>query len=463
MMQAGLATERGGRARGAGSGWAGAAVFYHIYPLGACGAPARNDFCSVPVPRLDTVTDSLWHLERLGVTALYLGPVFEATAHGYDTVDYYRVDRRLGDSETLIRLVRAAHARGIRVVLDAVFHHTGRDFFAFRDLVARGAESPFCDWYAGLDFNRPGPDGMPFSWQGWNGCLDLVKLAPECKAVREHLIGAALSWVDVFGIDGLRLDAADCLEQSFIRELADACRRARPDIWLLGEVVHGDYRRIAGPGLLDAVTNYECYKGFWSSCNDRNAFEIAYAFQRQSGADGLYRELDLYNFLDNHDVDRIASALADPRQLFPLHCLLFTAPGIPSVYCGSEYGLAGRKSAGDGALRPAGLAEDHRPHGSAPELARDIARLAALRRALPALAGGAYREIKVGATELVFARGEGADRVFVAVNFSDAWLQLAPGCFGAGDFIDALNNGDRFSGRAAISVPPFWARVLADA
>lgn len=245
--------------------WTDEAIFYHIYPLGLCGAPPRNDFTSPPTPRLEQLYPWLEHIQSLGANALYLGPLFESTTHGYDTADYFHLDRRLGTDETLRRFSAALHARGLRLVLDGVFNHVGRDFWAFRDVQANHARSPYRDWFSNLCFDGRSPFNDPFQYEGWNGHYELVKLNLHHPAVKEHLFLAVETWIGEFNIDGLRLDAADCLDFTFMQELSAFCRRLRPDFWLMGEVIHGDYRRWANPVTLDTVTNYECYKGLYSS------------------------------------------------------------------------------------------------------------------------------------------------------------------------------------------------------
>lgn len=442
--------------------WASDAVFYHVYPLGACGAPPRNDFSSPPEPRLGRLFGELDRWQQLGVTALYLGPVFESSAHGYDTADYFRVDRRLGDSRLLRELVEALHARGIRVILDGVFNHVGRDFWAFRELREQREAAPHRHWFRNVRFGARSPWGDPFSYEGWNGCLDLVKLELNEGSVREHLLSAVGRWIEEFGIDGLRLDVADALEPGFMRELSTLARSKHADFWLMGEVVGGDYRRVANSSMLDSVTNYESYKGLWSSLNDGNYFEIAYALNRQFGQGGLYREIPLYNFVDNHDVDRAASALRDARHLYPLYLLLFTMPGVPSVYYGSEVGLGGCKKDGDAALRPcldAGLRAG--PH---PELARAIARLARLRHASRALRRGTYQELLVQPQCFAFVRACDDERMVVALNASqEPRVVQLPTAARAGSLVDVLNGDERWEvvgGELSVAVPPMWGRVM---
>jgi len=246
--------------------------------------------------------------------------------------------------------------------------------------------------------------------------------------VREHLFGAIRHWIEDFGIDGLRLDAADVLEPDFMDALCAFCRGIKPDFWLMGEVVHGDYRNWARAGRLDSATNYELYKGLWSSFNDHNFFEIAWSLNRQSGHDGMYRDLELYNFSENHDVNRVASLIKTGEHLFPLYGLLFTVPGIPSLYYGGEWGARGEKKNGsDAELRPAiretaehgtlsGLPSSCKPKIDSGALENLIRNLARFRREHPALAKGGYRQVFVSNDQFAFARKDGAEELVIAVN-----------------------------------------------
>jgi len=448
------------------SHWSENAFFYHIYPLGLCGAPRRNDMQSSPADRLRVLHDWLPHISGLGANAIYLGPVFESSSHGYDTIDYGRVDRRLGTNDSLAAWCSAAHAVGIRVILDGVFNHVGRDFWAFKDVLAKRESSAFATWFHSLAFGEKSPYGDPFSYEGWNGHYELVKLNLSNPAVREHIFGAISSWVRDYGVDGLRLDAADVMDMDFLRALSAHCRGLQPDFWLLGEVVHGDYRKWVNPQTLDSVTNYECYKGLYSSHADRNYFEIAWSLDRQFGPRGLYRGLPLYAFADNHDVNRVASMVKEPRHLYSLYCLLFTMPGVPSVYYGSEWGMTGRKDGSDWPLRPQldlGAASRTAPHA---ELAAAIRKLASVRQACAALRRGDYLQLSVSQELLAFARRHEGQTAIVVVNASAAAAPArleVPGVAEA-KLVDLLNEGDEFpvsAGKAVIpAVPPGWARIL---
>lgn len=407
-------------------------IFYHIYPLGFCGAPYTNDFSSPAGMGLRSLIGHIPHLRTLGINAVYIGPLFESCAHGYDTLDYFWVDRRLGTNEDLKALVRAFHQAGIAVVLDAVLNHSGRHFFAFKDLQQNLAASPYRDWYANVDFSHHSPAGDPFSYEGWAGCYDLVKFNGRCGAVREYLCKAVEFWINEFDIDGLRLDAAAELLPDFMDTFALFCKSKKSGFWLMGEVVGGDYRNWAREGRLDSVTNYELYKGLWSCFNDRNFFEIAWTLNRQFGTEGIYRHLTLYNFADNHDVNRVASSLKNKAHLFPLYSLLFTVPGIPSIYYGSEFGIQGeRTSHSDRALRPRWEQERWETEplcgdsfcakgiDCGADLARHIAALSKIRMENPALREGDYAQLVLSHEQFAFIRNCASQTMVITLNSAE--------------------------------------------
>jgi len=445
--------------------WISEAVFYHIYPLGAFDAPRSNDCFSPPIERLAALGDMVEHFLRLGINAVYLGPVFESDAHGYDTSSFFHVDRRLGENATLKTAVKTLHEHGIRVILDGVFNHVGRNFWAFRDLQMNGQASAYADWFDGVDFSRSSPYGDRFSYNCWNGNHDLVKLNSGNNDVLEHIFAAVRMWLQEFAIDGLRLDVADCLSFDFMKRLAGVCRQLRPDFWLMGEVVHGDYRRWVADGILDSVTNYECYKGLYSSHCDKNYFEIAWSLSRQFAENGIYKGLQLYNFVDNHDVTRIIDALARPEHLYPVYCLLFTMPGVPSVYYGSEFGMGGRKNnTDDWPLRPGFNWREQQEKSGHRDLAAAIARLAFLRRGSPTLCRGDYRQLGINHEQISFLRQTGEERIVVMVNASDKAVPFCvevPFDMGA-EAYDLLNEQSITVGKRQIAceVFPNWARVL---
>lgn len=387
--------------------WFDEAIVYQIYPLGMCGAMEGEG------ARCLRVLDWIPHIKALGCDTVLFNPVFESDWHGYDTRDYFKIDRRLGSEEDFRRVCDALHENGVRVMLDAVLNHVGRGFWAFQDLRERRWDSPYKDWFqVSFDGNTSYNDG--FWYKGWEGHQELPELNLWNNDVVEHQFAAIRSWVERFGIDGLRLDVAYCLPQEYLKRLRQFANGLKPDFVLMGETLHGDYNRWMGEELCHSVTNYECYKGLWSSLNDMNLFEIGHSLARQFGPEPwtLYKGRHMLSFLDNHDVERIATKLRDKKQLPAAWGLLFGMPGVPSVYYGSEWGIEGRKSDGDGALRPDIAAPEDN------ELTAFIASLAAARKGSPALMYGTYRNLQIQNKYLVFERACDSERVIVAVNAS---------------------------------------------
>lgn len=395
--------------------WFESSFMYQVYPLGLCDAPYEND--GVLAHRLRRLLDNGWvdHMSKLGSDCLLLNPVFESISHGYDTTDYKKVDCRLGDNQDLVDLVDSCHSRGIKVLLDGVFNHVGRDFWAFKDVQEKRWDSPYAGWFE-IDWNGNTEWDDGFSYSTWQGVPYLVKLNHSNFELNDYLAEVIRGWEHDFNIDGLRLDVAYCLDRGFLgylRTVANELSDKRGDKFLLlGETMFGDYNQWMGDSLCDTVTNYECYKGLWSSMNSANMHEVAYALERQSGSHpwDLYTGKHLIDFVDNHDVPRIATQLADKKQLKPLYGLLFGMAGVPCVYYGSEWGIEGEQKFGDHELRPA-LEE---PEWN--ELTDWISELAKARSASKAIVWGNYEQLQVTPQQLVFRRCFEDERVIVAVN-----------------------------------------------
>lgn len=405
--------------------WFEEAVFYHMYPIGMTGAPRRNEQTEV-THRFPELLKWLPHIASLGCTAIYIGPLFESTSHGYDTRDYKLVDRRLGDNDDFKNFVKEAHELGIKVVVDGVFNHTGREFFAFQDIQRNRENSPYCCWYKGINFGWNSPYNDGFGYEAWRNCFELANLNLWEPQVRNYLLDVIGFWIDEFDIDGIRLDCADCLEFSFMEDMRRFTNEKKADFWLMGEVIHGDYSRYVKPHMLDSVTNYELHKGLYSGHNDHNYFEIAHTIRREFDQNGgIYRGMKLYSFVDNHDVDRIASKLNVSEHIYPVHTLLFTLPGIPSIYYGSEWGIQGRKEGGnDDPLRPAVDLEEALKEVPDPKLLEWIRKLGKIHKEQPALANGSYQELLLTNRQYAFARILDGQGVVVAVNNDDKEAEL---------------------------------------
>ena len=401
--------------------WYDESIFYHIYPLGLTGAPKQNDY-GEPVHRLRSLFPWIGHLQKLSVTGLYLGPLFESVGHGYETTDYRKVDARLGDNQDLKDFVSACHEAGIRVILDGVFNHTGRDFFAFKDLKSNRENSPYRDWYCNVDFWGDNEYHDGFSYENWGGYDLLAKLNQRNPEVRNYCCDTVRFWADEFDIDGIRLDAADVLDFEFMKALRRTANGIGNDFWLMGEVIHGDYARWANGDTLHSVTDYALHKALYSGHNDHNYFEIAHTVQRTFRM--IPADLHLYNFVDNHDVERIYTKLINKAHFLPVHILLYALPGIPSIYYGSEFGIEGRKEWGsDDSLRPCIDLEEHLDDYETNECTRLIVRLGKIYSVYRELAWGDYRELHLTTGQYVFSR----DDVVIAVNNADEEIELEIG------------------------------------
>lgn len=389
--------------------WAYESVFYQIYPLGFCGAPFEND--GIEQPRIRRVIDWIPHIKRLGMNAVYFCPVFESDTHGYNTRDYKRLDCRLGANEDFKRVCEALHENGIWVVLDGVFNHVGRGFYQFQDVLKHREKSPYLNWFnINLSGNSNYNDGLWY--EGWEGNYDLVKLNLRNEEVILHILDSVAFWIDEFGIDGLRLDVAYCLDEDFVRRLRSFTDSKKDDFFLVGEMLHGDYNRLVNEGMLHSATNYECYKGLHSSFNSMNLFEINHSLLRQFGAEDwtLYKGKHLLSFVDNHDVTRVASILTNKEHLPLIYALCFGMPGIPCVYYGSEWKARADKSEGDPALRACFEAPVFG------ELAEFISRLAEVKKNSEALNYGDFRSIVLTNRQCIFERKSQNERVLVAIN-----------------------------------------------
>lgn len=441
--------------------WFDEAVIYQIYPLGLCGAPLRNlDVADEEgrkteeeQHRILRVLDWIEHIKKLGATCVLFNPLFESDAHGYDTRDYNKVDVRLGTNEDFRKVCEAIHNAGLKIMLDGVFNHTGRGFFAFRDVKEKKWDSQYKDWFH-ISFDGNTNYNDSFWYEAWEGCNELVKLNLSHPDVRNYLFDAISNWVKEYDIDGLRLDVAYCLNLDFLSELRRFTGGLKQDFVLLGETLHGDYNKWVNDNACHSVTNYECYKGLYSSFNCANMHEISFSLNRQFGSENwcIYRGRHLLSFVDNHDVSRIATILGDKNHIKPIYGLLFGMPGVPSVYYGSEWGVTGDKKDGDPGLRPA----IEKPECN--ELTEWITRLARAKTSSRALCYGGYRNVMVMPKQLIFERKCDDERVLVAIN-SDSAPYTAHFDAGCGMAVDLITGQSHDFGGGSELLPyscSFW-------
>ena len=431
--------------------WAYESVFYQIYPLGFCGAPFEND--GVLTSRIKKVEEWIPHMKKLGINAIYFSPVFESDTHGYNTRDYKKIDVRLGTNEDFKEVCKKLHENGIRVVLDGVFNHVGRGFYQFQDVVKNRETSPYLNWFhINLSGNSNYNDGLWY--EGWEGNYDLVKLNLQNDQVVNHILDAVKYWVEEFDIDGLRLDVAYCLDENFVRRLRSFTEGLKPDFYLLGEMLHGDYNRLMNDSMLHSATNYECYKGLYSSFNSMNMFEINHSLLRQFGPENwtLYRGKHLLSFVDNHDVTRVASILTNPKHLPLIYALAFGMPGIPCVYYGSEWGAEGKKENGDPSLRPS----FEKPEWN--ELTDWIAKVAEAKKTSKALQYGGFSSTVLTNGQCVFLREYEGEKVYVTINAADTPF-FAGFNAGAGSAVDLIT-GETIGLNNGLELPPYSAYFL---
>lgn len=420
--------------------WYDEAVFYHIYPLGLLGAPKQNEY-KEPVNRMKELTPWISHIKKAGFNAIYIGPLFESVGHGYETTDYKKLDSRLGTNEDLKKFVADCHKEGVKVIFDGVFNHVGRDFFAFKDLKQNRENSPYRDWFCNVNFGGNNEYNDGFCYDNWGGYNLLVKLNQRNGAVKDYICDVIRFWVSEFDVDGIRLDAADVLDFDFMKALRSLANTVKPDFWLMGEVIHGDYTRWVNGETLHSVTNYNLHKALYSGHNEHNYFEIAHTVKRLYEMGGNRPDgLKLYNFADNHDVERIATRVNNKAHLFPIYVLTYTLPGVPSVYYGSEFGIEGKKEKGsDDSLRPALDYQEYKDALQNNQLTRIIAALGKIRQNTPALSYGVYRELMLTNRQYVFARSLDGIDVVVTVNNDDNEATVHAGGLGDGVYKGAIS------------------------
>lgn len=330
--------------------WVQHAIWWQVYPLGFVGAEKAATGEPAAAHRLLELIPWLDYAVELGASGLALGPVFASETHGYDTTDYFAIDPRLGSLEDFDTLVAEAGRRGLRILLDGVFNHTGRSFAPFQQVLTQGPGAPTAAWFS-LDWPDGAGPGIEPGYRDFEGHHHLVALDHEEPAVADFVVEVMEYWLGR-GADGWRLDAAYAVPSSFWADVMQRVRSSHPDAYFVGEYIHGDYAAAVQAGGIDSTTQYELWKAIWSSLNDANFYELAAALERHNALLAAFAPL---TFVGNHDVTRIASKLEDPALVQHAAVVLFTVGGTPSVYYGDEQGYRGIKedrAGGDDDVRP---------------------------------------------------------------------------------------------------------------
>ena len=332
-------------------------IWWHVYPLGATGAPIRPETPAdrSPAPRLGRLIEWLDYLVDLGANGLALGPVFESSTHGYDTTDHFRIDPRLGDDAVFDRLAEACRDRGVALMLDGVLNHVGTAHPLFRAARAGGPEQRERHLFRFDDADgSSGPPGVPGSQPGYavfEGHEGLAVLNHDSDEVAELAVSVLSHWLGR-GASAWRLDAAYAVPPAFWARVLPRVRSEFPDAWFVGEVIHGDYAGIIERSSMDSLTQYELWKAIWSSLLDENFFELDWCLNRHNGFLDVFTPL---TFVGNHDVTRIASRIGDAKAALAITILL-TVGGVPAIYYGDEQAFRGVKTdrpSGDDEVRPA--------------------------------------------------------------------------------------------------------------
>lgn len=404
--------------------WARGAVFYHVFPDRFARSSLRHmrakvdPWGSAPTPHtflggdLDGIVEQLDHIAGLGVDAVYLTPIFLSPSnHKYDTADYFTVDPDFGGNPALGRLVSALHARGMRLVLDGVFNHAGSKWPPFVDARTRGQRSPYARW-----FYLSG-DG----YETWASNVDaLPKLRTSEPALRDLVCRIGRFWVEEFGIDGWRLDVANEVDHALWRAFRSAVRGANPDVFLVGEVWDLALPWLRGDQF-DSTMNYPLRRAILDfASGNADGERMLDSIDRMRAAYPEPIHDLLYNLLGSHDEMRPLTAVSGDRRAAALAAaLLYTLPGIVSIYYGDEVGMAGGQ---DPDNRRGMVWDEARQDRPMLDLYR---RLGSLRRTQRALRSGRYERLESREGLIAFARGSGRDRIVLLANSSKATTSVA--------------------------------------
>lgn len=411
--------------------WVQDAIFYQIFPDRFANGDPSNDPSNVQPwgsqptiwgfqgGDLRGVIQKFDYLLELGVTALYFNPIFQATSnHRYNISDYYHIDRKLGDMDDFKALIDVAHRNGVRVILDGVFNHCGRGFFAFNDVLENHEHSPYTDWF---HLNHLPPDayspGDAADYEAWWKFKSLPKFNISNPQVRKYLLEVARYWIER-GADGWRLDVPNEIEDdSFWAEFRDVVKAANQDAYLVGEIWEVDPRWV-GEGRFDGLMNYPLRKSVLRFLTGKiEAPAFAGRIDRLLARYEEENRKAMYNPLGSHDTQRVATFLKGDRDLIKMAFLIqFAFPGAPAIYYGDEIGMQGGE---DPDCRGAFPWEE----GAWDVALRDFVRcLIDLRKRHVELRRGSYVPLTTEKRDATFLFGRtlGVDSMLIAINASSS-------------------------------------------
>ncbi|MBD3229313.1 MAG: alpha-amylase [Candidatus Lokiarchaeota archaeon] len=450
--------------------WAKRSVIYHIYPLGFFDAPRYGREESKVVDRLSGIRDYYDHFQNLGINTIQFGPIFESVSHGYDTIDYMKVDHRLGTNDIFKQIVSELHNMGIKVLVDGVFNHVSREFDSFKDIQEYKEKSWRKHWHR-VDFSKNSPYDDGFDYENWEGHYELVKLNLDEKDVRDYIFSVVRYWLGEIDIDGWRLDVAYQIKPDFWRNFRRVCKETKQDCFLIGEMIHGPYDKWVGPDLLDAGTSYQIYKSIWSAFNSNNMYELKAVIERSFHPEwGVFKNIVLVNFLGNHDTTRIRSILKDERYLYPAFIFLFTSNGIPKIYYGDEIGMKGVKGKHDDydLRKPMPKKFDDWPV-NANAILEHLKKLIQIRKNNHALIYGSITPVYAQDNILVYLRRSSSQTILIVINNSTEtqykkiplWNQNLNGS----KFVEILEQGGNkeytiHDNHLEAELFPCWGRIL---
>ncbi|MCY3413020.1 MAG: hypothetical protein INQ03_15385 [Candidatus Heimdallarchaeota archaeon] len=394
--------------------WVKHANIYHIYPLGIFNAPHENHNYLEITPRLLKIRDFYDHFQLLGVNVVQFGPLFQSTTHGYDTTDYFKLDNRLGTNEDCFRIISELHDLSIKVMLDGVFNHVGRDFFAFQDVLHSRQASKYLDWFH-IDFTSNNQFNDGFDYIDWEGHKKLVQLNYKNCEVREYIQSILEFWMNEMGVDAWRIDVAHMMDVDILQFIRQKVESINPNAILVGEITSIPYITRVNESTLHSATDYETYTSIRKALSEGDMRILASTLKNLYHPDkGIHRDLFLMNFLGNHDRERISTRIGY-ENLMNAFCVLYTIPGYPKIYYGDEFALQGKKERySDWSLRqPLQLTE---------ELTREflphIISLQRIRATHGAIVNGSLQVMYSDRDTIAYKRDNGKEKIIIVINHS---------------------------------------------